>query len=253
MMRAFAWWGINRSTSSGECPFFSRTSRQDAAISVTARLNTSRPFGIWIRCREAATVSADAGSRDPPAGSSRISAAVPSAPSTVPSIPGRSLAWITVAPAPSPNSTHVCRSVKSRIRLYTSAPINKTVSAIPDSTNARRGSQTVGEACARRVHVEGRAREPELLLDPHRGRRERGVPGDAGAHDHVELLRRDPGRAERDPRGLDGEIRGHDAVVGEMTCLDAGAASGSTRRSCRPAPRTTCWGRGGEGATSQRR
>ena len=44
------------------CPFFSRTSRHAAAISVTARLNTSRPFGMNTLCRSAATVSGVVGS-----------------------------------------------------------------------------------------------------------------------------------------------------------------------------------------------
>ncbi len=74
--------------------------------------------------------------RVPPAGIIRISAAVPSAPRTVPSIPGRSDACTITAPAPSPNRIEVVRSVKSRIRLKISAPASRTVSAIPAWTNA---------------------------------------------------------------------------------------------------------------------
>ena len=51
-------------------------------------------------------------------------------------IPGWSTAWITVAPAPSPNRMLVPRSVKFRNRLNTSAPISRTVSAMPEVTNA---------------------------------------------------------------------------------------------------------------------
>ena len=51
-------------------------------------------------------------------------------------MPGRSAAWITAAPAPSPKRMHVPRSVKSRMRLKTSAPTSSTVSAMPEVTNA---------------------------------------------------------------------------------------------------------------------
>ena len=136
MMRAFAWWGISTSTSAAVWPDFSRSSRQAAAISVTARLKTSRPFGIRIAWSRASTVSCDAGRRVPPAGICRMSAAVPSAPRIVPSIPGRSEACTITAPAPSPNRIAVVRSVKSRIRLKISAPASRIVSAIPACTNA---------------------------------------------------------------------------------------------------------------------
>jgi hypothetical protein len=48
MMRALAWCGISTSTSAGVWPDFSSSSRHAVAISVTARLKTSRPFGIRI-------------------------------------------------------------------------------------------------------------------------------------------------------------------------------------------------------------
>ena len=40
---------------------------------------------------------------------------------------------MTVAPAPSPNSTQVVRSVKSSLRESTSAPTTSTVSDCPDT------------------------------------------------------------------------------------------------------------------------
>ncbi len=46
MIRAFAWWGISTSMSSIVRLDFSRSSRQAEAISVTARLKTSRPLGM---------------------------------------------------------------------------------------------------------------------------------------------------------------------------------------------------------------
>jgi hypothetical protein len=42
-----------------------------------------------------------------------------------------SLASSTTAPAPSPNSTQVVRSLKSRMREKTSAPITSTLLAAP--------------------------------------------------------------------------------------------------------------------------
>ena len=74
--------------------------------------------------------------RVPPAGIIKMSAAVPSAPRTVPSIPGVSDACTITAPAPSPNRIEVVRSVKSRILLKISAPTVRTVSAIPAWTKA---------------------------------------------------------------------------------------------------------------------
>ena len=69
-------------------PDFSSSSRHAAAISVTARLKTSRPFGMRTVWSFASTVSAEGGVRVPPAGIHRISAAPPSAPSTAPFEPG---------------------------------------------------------------------------------------------------------------------------------------------------------------------
>ena len=252
MIRAFAWWGISRSTSSVVWPFFSRTSRQAAAISTTARLKTSRPLGIWMRWRCAATVSGVAGSREPPPGMMRISAAVPSAPSTVPSIPGRSAAWTIAAPAPSPNSTQVCRSWKSRIRLNTSAPISSTVSAMPAWTNPVAVAKRVGEPGAGGVHIEGRARQPELLLDPHGGRRGRACrPSRSRTRSGRPVrrrCRRSRGRSLT-PRRRDRRSRRRRRRSGGPRCP---CARGSTRPTCPPCPRTTCSERGGEEGRSRR-
>ena len=136
MIRAFAWWGISRSTSSGPNPDFSSSCRHAFDISTTARLKTSRPFGIWIAWSFASTEAWLAGSAEPPPGMIRISAARPSAPRTEPSTPGSSERRSTTAPAPSPNSTQVVRSWKFITRDRTSAPITTTVSACPDSMKA---------------------------------------------------------------------------------------------------------------------
>ena len=78
---------------------------------MTARLKTSRPFGMRTVWSLASTVSAEAGVRVPPAGIHRISAAFPSAPRIEPSMPAASDARTTAAPAPSPNRMQVPRSV----------------------------------------------------------------------------------------------------------------------------------------------
>ncbi len=55
----------------------------------------------------------------------------PSACSSVARMPGSPLASSTTAPAPSPNSTQVVRSLKSRMREKTSAPITSAFDALP--------------------------------------------------------------------------------------------------------------------------
>ena len=206
MMRAFAWWGISRSTSSGVCPFFSRTSRHAAAISVTARLNTSRPFGMRMRCRSFATVSAVAGSREPPPGISRISAAVPSAPSTVPSMPG-SLAGLDHRRAGAVAEQHARLAVGEveDAAEHLGADQQDGVGE-PGLDERGGGRQPVGEPRARGVHVERGAGHAELALDPHGRGRERRVAGDASPRRSCRAARRSmpprPSPSAR-PRGPD--------------------------------------------------
>jgi hypothetical protein len=51
-------------------------------------------------------------------------------------MPGSALASSTTAPAPSPNSTQVVRSSKSRMREKTSAPTTSAQRALPARTMA---------------------------------------------------------------------------------------------------------------------
>ena len=240
MIRAFAWWGISRSTSSVVCPFFSSSSRHEAAISVTARLNTSRPFGMRIRCRLAATVSGVAGSREPPPGIDQDLGRGAVGAEDGAFDPGRSAACTIAAPAPSPNRMQVCRSVKSRIRLNTSAPISSTVSAIPASTN--RGG---GRRARRRTRRTRRSRRrpgttARASAAPTRPSREGRVAGDGRDDDQVDLLpRRSPAvssAARRPPRPRDRRSRPRRRRSGGPRCP---YAPGSTRPSCPPCPRTT--------------
>ena len=133
MMRALAWWGISRSTSSAWTPALSSSSRQALVMDTTACLNTSLPDDIRILSSPATRSSAVAGRSVPPAGMVRRFASLPSAASDEARTPGSSDGTMTVAPAPSPNSTQVVRSVKSSLRESTSAPTTSTVSDCPDT------------------------------------------------------------------------------------------------------------------------
>ena len=70
----------------------------------------------------------ETGFRVPGQGAMRASACEPSEPSSNERTPhGASVACNTTAPAPSPNSTHVVRSVMSRFFEITSAPTTRIV------------------------------------------------------------------------------------------------------------------------------
>ena len=115
-------------------------------------------------------------------------------------VPGCSCASITTAPAPSPNSTQVPRSVQSRMREKVSAPITSARLYAPDLQQAIGGRQRIDEAGADRLQVEGGAvgdAERRLHRD---GARRKGVVGRRGGeHDQVDRLRIDDARA-RAPR-----------------------------------------------------
>ena len=87
---------------------------------------------MLMKCLCSRTVASLAGSREPPAATSSTSPRSPSLLISTDSTPssgsqGRS----TTAPAPSPKSTQVLRSVKSTMRVSVSTPITSTVSAKP--------------------------------------------------------------------------------------------------------------------------
>ena len=67
MIRTFAWCGTYRSTSATGTPDWSSTFSAESTSTRVANLNTSRPF-IFAKCWRSATVSAEAGAREPPAG-----------------------------------------------------------------------------------------------------------------------------------------------------------------------------------------
>ena len=99
---------------------------------VTACLNTSLPSILITGGNDAASSGLAKGWRDPPPGISKMSPFPPSADNATDNrSEGPSVAVRIKAPAPSPNNTHVPRSVQSVNRDRVSAPINKTVLAVP--------------------------------------------------------------------------------------------------------------------------
>ena len=94
-----------------------------------------------------------------------------------PGCPASSLASSTTAPAPSPNSTQVVRSFKSRMRENTSAPTTSALRGRAGADHRVGDGQRVDEAAAHRLHVERRAAgDAELVLQDARGRRETPCP-----------------------------------------------------------------------------
>ena len=124
MMRKLAWWGMSQSTSAAVLPAFSSTARAVLSSRLTASLKTACP----------SMCSRGVPSAWPPLtwpGTQRMSTCLPSACKSVARMPGVSLASSTTAPAPSPKSTQVVRSLKSRMRLNTSAPMTRARRAPP--------------------------------------------------------------------------------------------------------------------------
>ncbi len=75
----------------------------------------------------------------------------------------------TTAPAPSPNSTQVVRSLKSRMRENTSAPITRALLHGAGLDHRVGHGQRIHEAAADRLHVEGRATgDAQLVLQDDR-------------------------------------------------------------------------------------
>ena len=124
MMRMLAWCGISQSMSASVRPALASTERATLSSTETASLNTAGP----------SIFSKGSPSTLPPEtvpGTHRMPTWRPSACSSLARMPGDSLASRTTAPAPSPNSTQVVRSEKSRIREKTSEPMTSAFEAAP--------------------------------------------------------------------------------------------------------------------------
>ena len=204
-------------------------------------------------CRRSNTLSGVMGSAVPPAKIVRRSAWLPSRASVESITPGSSAGSSRAAPAPSPNSTHVVRSVMSSTRDSTSAPITSTRSACPAPDHRRPDGEAVHEPGARRVEVERGTRHPQPRLDERRGGGQRPV-GRAGRHDQqVDRLRRQPG-ARRAPGPRPAPTAWTWCPSGRRTAArGCPCAPRSSRWSSRPASRSTRWGRHDRAARIPRR
>ena len=130
------------------------------------------------------------------------------------------------APAPSPKSTQVARSVKSRMRQKVSAPITITrrevpawISALAWASAKTKPAQT---ACT------SKAKPPRMpiafcTLTAVAGKVWSGVAVATISVSMSAPVR--PGVGERGAGGGDGEVGGHLAVGGEVAALDAGAGA----------------------------
>ena len=123
----------------------------------------------------------------------------------------------------------------------------------PGLDERRGGRHRVGEARARRVHVERRARHAQLALHPDGGGGDRRVPGQGRADDEVDVLGQDarrvraPSSPPRPPGPTPRCPRRRSSSIG------CPSAPRSTRRWCPPAIRSTRSGSGCRGGTSRHR
>ena len=104
----------------------------------------------------------------------------------------------TTAPAPSPKSTQVVRSLPVEDAREQLDADHEHVLRRAGAHELVGDGQAVDEARARGADVERRAvLGADLLLHVHRGRRHRHVAADRADDDHVELIGRDAGALER--------------------------------------------------------
>ena len=124
MIRMLAWCGISQSISASVSPALAKAAWAAFSSTPTASLKTACPS--ILRTGSPRTLPPDT-----LPGTHKISTCLPSACKSLDRMPGVSEASSTTAPAPSPNNTQVVRSLKSRMRLKTSAPITRARLAAP--------------------------------------------------------------------------------------------------------------------------
>ena len=154
-----------------------------------------------------------------------------------PARPVRSDACRMTAPAPSPNSTQVVRSLKSRMREKVSAPITSAVRCAPLRMKAVGRGDRVGETASRRParRTPRRVLDAELVLQrgtPCWGNTKSGVEvatmiRSMSCGSHVRPLR------SRFARRCTRQIAGCCIGVGEVARMDAACGRRSTRRTSR--------------------
>ena len=130
----------------------------------------------------------------------------------------------TTAPAPSPNSTQVPRSVQSISRVMVSAPMTRAHLARPRATKPSATHRRVDEARADRLDVEGDAdRRAQLALHDGGGGREGQVRRGGGDDDQVDVGGRAAGGVQGALGGLDRQVARRLVVAARVALLDAGA------------------------------
>ena len=156
--------------------------------------------------------------------------------------PAASCASSTTAPAPSPNSTQVPRSVQSSMRENVSAPITSAREKAPELQKRVGRRQAIDEAGAHRLQIEGGAMgDAELGLHRNRARRESIVRRRGRQHDEVDRLRidtrvRERGAARRAPPFARSLRRARRCGARECRC-----AGRSIRPRCRSCGRALHW------------
>ncbi len=129
------------------------------------------------------------------------------------------------APAPSPNSTQVVRSLKSRMRENISAPTTSAVRCWPLRMSASAIASGVGKARADGLDVERGA----VVLDPSLFCSKHAVLGKTKSGVDVATTIRSidwgsiPGRLDRALRSDEREIARRHVGIGEMPGMNAGA------------------------------
>ncbi len=124
MMRMLAWCGISQSMSASVRPALASVGARRALEHADGQLE--HRLAVHLEQRVAQHLPAGHRARH-----AQDVDMLPSACRSLARMPGVSEASSTTAPAPSPNSTQVVRSLKSRMRENTSAPITSAVLALP--------------------------------------------------------------------------------------------------------------------------
>ena len=203
-----------------------------SVIMPTACLKTSRPS--ILRCPTVPVV-------DGPPSTKSLSLWVPSerrlAAMTPRSagVPALSSASSTSAPAPSPNSTQVERSLQSRMREKVSEPITSTRLRQAALDVEIGGRERIDEAAAHRLHVEGEAvAHAEPLLDVDGGGGKSVVRRRGRQHDQVDVVGGQPGIGKRRARGSVRRARRSSRRRRRCGAAGCRCAARSTRPTSRP-------------------
>ena len=198
-------------------PALANTARAASSSTPTASLNTA-----WPSMRNSGSPRTWPPQTCP--GTHKISTCLPSAWMSVAKMPGVLEACSTTAPAPSPNSTQVVRSLKSRMRENTSAPTTSAFLTAPARIMRIGHRQRIDEAAAHRLHVKRRRAMVAQFVLQNAGRRGKHHVGRGGGHDdQVEVFGLDTRRLQGIVRGHQRQVAAENTRIGKMPGTDAGA------------------------------